>query len=252
MPCFPTLGDDCTGMTTTRVLVIDDDPISIEFLQEWLGPSQARIDTAMTAAAAEELLRVHDYDWLLVDKRLPDADGLAWLRQRLWQYPKQRAILLSGDLIELQQLPAKVKYLRKPVDGDSLLDALGWPMRMSLTSLSTNTRLANVVAPDLDDAQAMRALADNTVAVQSLRRMFHAELLAGRAWQESIEDAGALSTTRSQVHRLRAGAAITGCMRVAQLCVQIETALIAGAPPAWALAREFRAAIARLLVVLPH
>jgi DNA-binding response OmpR family regulator len=64
-----------------RVLILEDDAR----LRDVVGRNLARLglacDAAGSLAAAEELLALHDYDLLLIDRRLPDGDGLDLCRR---------------------------------------------------------------------------------------------------------------------------------------------------------------------------
>lgn len=67
-------------MKKVRILVIDDDAVACEFLQEALLRAGYEVDAFTSAqdALEEELSR---YDILLSDIRMPDIDGLQFLRQ---------------------------------------------------------------------------------------------------------------------------------------------------------------------------
>ena len=70
-------------MPLRRCLVIDDDPIAAIFLVELLRARGLEVDHAHNLAQAQQRLHESNYDFLLADRRLPDGDGVDWLRRRL-------------------------------------------------------------------------------------------------------------------------------------------------------------------------
>lgn len=238
-----------TVSATPCVLILDDDTIAVEYLSSWLGNRGLRILSASCTRVADELLAQHKVDWLLVDRRLPDGDGLEWLHARLHPTQSPRTLVLSGDQINSGDLPEGVKYLRKPVDGERLLQEMGIA---NVAVASTDAGAAPEQLPDLDDAAALRALAGNPRAVRALRAMLHSQLDAGRDWQDAIGDPVAHTRTLYEIHKLRAGAAMTGCARLAQACGAIEVELRAARTPGKGFIYEFKEALASVLVKLAH
>ena len=64
---------------STRVLVVDDDPILREFASVHLATPYATIDTAADGEEALRQLRAHSYDVVLLDIEMPRLDGLSLL-----------------------------------------------------------------------------------------------------------------------------------------------------------------------------
>lgn len=230
-----------------RALVIDDDPISAEFLRIWL------LDCGWQVAMGGRLAAINqnDYpapDWLILDRRLPDGDGLDWLRTSDQAATLTRAgvkvLLLSGD--DLTDLaPPGVWHLRKPVHPDRL--------HAVLTSVAASTRhnaaaAASVVA-DLEDAPALRALNGNAAALSALRGMLRKEL-SDASWLADLERAEQARSVQAQLHRLRAAAALVGATRVAALAEPMEMQLRAGRPLAADQCAALTVAIEALLTKL--
>ncbi len=63
-----------------HVLVVDDDPVVRVLLRELLSDAGHAVDEADSAAAAERHLQRRDWDLVLLDRRLPDCDGLLLLQ----------------------------------------------------------------------------------------------------------------------------------------------------------------------------
>ena len=64
-----------------HVLVVDDDPGSLELMGEALGSLGARVSTAMSAAEAMQMLQDDSPDVLVSDLAMPDEDGYALMRR---------------------------------------------------------------------------------------------------------------------------------------------------------------------------
>lgn len=59
-----------------RVLVVEDDERIRSLVVRTLTRAGLACDEADRVSAADELLSIHDYDLLVLDRRLPDGDGL--------------------------------------------------------------------------------------------------------------------------------------------------------------------------------
>ena len=88
----------CTTLPDNlRLLLVDDHRIFLDGLSMALSPlsQNLQIHTAYSAAEAEQCLRQHDYDLVLLDLRLPDEPGIELL---------QRGVLVTG-VDQPQQVP---------------------------------------------------------------------------------------------------------------------------------------------------
>ncbi|MEL6964214.1 MAG: response regulator transcription factor [Pseudomonadota bacterium] len=64
-----------------RILVVDDDPVVRVLLREMLLAHGHDVSEAESAASAEARLRQGTWDLVLLDRRLPDCDGLLLLQR---------------------------------------------------------------------------------------------------------------------------------------------------------------------------
>jgi two-component system copper resistance phosphate regulon response regulator CusR len=64
-----------------RLLIVEDESVAAAVLARGLREHAYAVDVAATADAALESAGVNDYDLLIVDVMLPDADGFALCRQ---------------------------------------------------------------------------------------------------------------------------------------------------------------------------
>jgi len=63
-------------MTTARVLLVEDDARLAAMVADYLGEAGFRVVIAATGAAATQLIGAGDFDAVILDLMLPDADGL--------------------------------------------------------------------------------------------------------------------------------------------------------------------------------
>lgn len=112
----------------SKVLLIDDDPDFTFGLSVLLTRNGHDVRVAHGAKEAIEAVKVHCFDVAFLDLQLPDADGLTLLTELATSDPLLPTICLTGQ----QDTPVVVKamrsgavdYLTKPVDRQTLLDAI--------------------------------------------------------------------------------------------------------------------------------
>jgi len=110
------------------VLIVEDDPDTLDLLFLGLGAVGATVQTAPSAEAALFLLRDWRPDVVLADIQLPGADGFEFL-EILRANPRLRmipAVALSGvGAHSREDNPAQFeKYLRKPTKLPEIVIAL--------------------------------------------------------------------------------------------------------------------------------
>ena len=107
---------------TTKVLVVEDNPLNLELATELLSAHGHAVVGARTAEEGLRLARTERPDLILLDVRLPGMDGLAAVRA-LKRDPGTRAIVtvamtaqaMAGD--EAAALAAGFDaYVTKPID----------------------------------------------------------------------------------------------------------------------------------------
>ena len=64
-----------------RLLLIEDEPLTIRMLAKGLREQAYAVDVAQSAHSASALLVEHDYDLIVLDLGLPDVDGLTLCRR---------------------------------------------------------------------------------------------------------------------------------------------------------------------------
>ncbi len=108
---------------TMRLLVIDDDPISCQYLQSLWSSLGHQCSTASTVSNAISLLENHDFDIILMDYYLHDLDFIDRLRW-IKQHTQAKIVVMSAHLTpkdehKLSQINITDVYL-KPLNEQHL------------------------------------------------------------------------------------------------------------------------------------
>ncbi|MCW8139036.1 MAG: sigma-54-dependent Fis family transcriptional regulator, partial [Planctomycetota bacterium] len=111
-------------MTTNRILVVEDELDLNRALLHRLAAEEFAAEGVRTTAEARGLLG-DDWDLVLLDMRLPDGDGLSFLREVHERRPELLVILMTAfssieDAVTAIKLGA-YDYVRKPFDFEELL-----------------------------------------------------------------------------------------------------------------------------------
>lgn len=108
-----------------RILVVEDEPKIAGFLSRGLTGEGHRVDVCGDVASARLAVKVETYDLVLVDRMLPDGDGLAIVRELRRADVRTPAICLTArDRVEerVEGLYGGADdYLVKPFEFDELL-----------------------------------------------------------------------------------------------------------------------------------
>jgi len=108
-----------------RVLIIEDNPKIAGFLERGLTAEGHRVDVTHDLASARAALSADEYDLMLVDRMLPDGDGLALVRELRRARDRTPAICLTArDRVEerVEGLYGGADdYLVKPFEFEELL-----------------------------------------------------------------------------------------------------------------------------------
>ena len=120
-----------------RILVIEDEPKTADYLHQGLSESGYIVDCAATGADGLHLSRQHAYDLVMLDVNLPLMDGWDVL-QRIRQNSSTRIMMLTAqgrlaDRIKGLELGAD-DYLVKPFEFPELLARVRTLMRRSVHS----------------------------------------------------------------------------------------------------------------------
>jgi DNA-binding response OmpR family regulator len=111
-----------------RLLLVEDEPLTVRMLAKGLREQAYAVDIARTARAALELANDNTYDLIVLDLGLPDGDGLTLCRElRSAGTPTPILILTARDAVtaRITGLDSGADdYLLKPFDLGELLARL--------------------------------------------------------------------------------------------------------------------------------
>lgn len=206
-----------------RILLAEDDPVSLAFLAEALRGMGFDVSPVANGEAALDAAREQQFDALLLDHRLPGLDGDAAIsRLRADASAVSRAAVAVATTAEPD--PAVHARLRgagfagvliKPLDVARLHEAL----RELGIDGSEESRGFTAA---LDDEAGLRACG-NADALAALRGLFARELDAlADEWNGLRADAFALA---SRLHRLRAACGFCGARALQSAAENLSAAL---------------------------
>ena len=101
-------------LANKRIVVVDDEQATLDFIAETLRQCGARVTTARSADEAMLALNQGQHDLLLTDISMPGTDGSAMLHSLRERHKKIPAIALTARMDPVQGDFARV--IRKPVD----------------------------------------------------------------------------------------------------------------------------------------
>ena len=111
------------------ILVVEDDPATSQFYVDLLTIMGYRILVSASGQAALEQFPQQPVDVVILDRRLPDMDGLAVARHIRTTFRSITPMLLvtadrSGTFEQELQALERVEYVPKPFNPDMLLERL--------------------------------------------------------------------------------------------------------------------------------
>lgn len=108
-----------------RILLIDDEKELVTTLSERLDLRGIENDWATSGEEGLGYLDQQDYDWVVVDLKMPGLGGFETIRTIKSGWPRARIILLtghsSGESLDEAKGGGADHYLIKPVDIEDLL-----------------------------------------------------------------------------------------------------------------------------------
>jgi len=202
-----------------RILVADDDAISLHFLRsalEQLGCATVGASslTEALAAAAE-----HSFDLLLLDRNMPGGGGmdlLAALRERGVVAP---AVATSAEITDSTRARLHAAGFAACIEKPVTLARLGEILRPWLRDVD--------ISP-LDDAAGLAAIGGDQQALRALRIMLATELLMLR--DDVEQNTIAPDALLDRLHRLRASCGFCGAPKLAGAAAAFEQVLRANGP----------------------
>jgi len=171
-------------MTTARILLLDDDKKTLDFLAAFLIFKGFQTVQAQDALDALEKIEQSDVQMVIADTRMPNASGLEFVRQIKQRRPEAVVIACSNfvsDEITANLLQAGAfVYLEKPLNLEKLENAIKQGLEHHAQQLQTlrqkpkpasRTKLHNIIGEsdkmlELFDLLDKVANSDSTILIQ--------------------------------------------------------------------------------------
>lgn len=197
-----------------RILLVDDDPVSLRFLAGAIAQPGVELACAADAASALREARLHDMHLLLIDRNLPDCSGEALLRALRAAGVAAPAIATSAELDDASRRALRdagfVEVLAKPA-----------PITLIRACVGRHVPLAT-----LDDDAAARSSGSIETAT-ALRPMLAVEIRQLLAALDANDmDA---QTLAARLHRLRAACGFCGASALGAAAQALQSSLEADA-----------------------
>lgn len=126
-----------------KILILEDEPSISKGIQVYLQHDGYLAETAQLPSEARELLEKQKFDVLISDLKLPEMDGLDFIKEVAPRYPDLEFIMISGhaempDVIEAMRLGV-IDFIPKPF---SLRD-INIALRRTQNFIRLNQKLRN-------------------------------------------------------------------------------------------------------------
>lgn len=112
--CYPGKGNG-----SLSILVVDDDAIVVDVFREFLELLGHKATVMCSPLKALDLLVKEKFDFVLVDFRMPEMNGITFIQKAEEFIDKNRLWLLTGDIlsfeVELLKKRGNIRILEKPV-----------------------------------------------------------------------------------------------------------------------------------------
>ncbi|HET9440000.1 MAG TPA: sigma-54 dependent transcriptional regulator [Longimicrobiales bacterium] len=155
-----------------RVLAVDDEQVVCESIRRVLSLEGYAVTTTTSAREGLELVRKQQFDLILLDIKMPEVDGIEFLREARSISPEAEVLIITGyatieTAVEAMKLGA-FDYLEKPVSPPQLIVAAARALerkqlidltRRLRSELETRHRIGNVIAASPKMRKVMQLVA---------------------------------------------------------------------------------------------
>jgi len=111
-----------------KILIVDDEQEVAELLEEFLTQLGYETDKAFSKTQAETELKKYQPGIVLLDIRLPDGDGISFLKEIKASQPEMEVIMITGLAdreIAMEALrEGAADFICKPIDLDYLANSV--------------------------------------------------------------------------------------------------------------------------------
>ncbi len=217
-----------SASTPPRVLLVEDDPVSRDFLSSATQAFPAEVDAVDTIAAALACAAQGRHDLWLIDANLPDGSGMELLRTLRAHHPHTPALAhtASRDRVALDGLTAAgfSEVLIKPLGVDEWQAAIRRALGQPVAGSGAPTGLCGK-RPVWNDDAALVALNGNPQHVKALRDLFLAELAMQRDTVLAALHRQDHLAAHDVLHRLKASCGFVGASRLLAAVEALDAAL---------------------------
>lgn len=166
------MNGDRTWAEPPRVLAVDDEPVVCESIRRVLADEGYRVTTTTSARDGIDLLAREVIDLVLLDIKMPDLDGIEFLRRARALSPETEVVIVTGyatidTAVEAIKLGA-FDYLEKPVSPPQLIVAAARALerkhlidltRRLSSEIETRHRIGNVICSSQGMRKVMQLVA---------------------------------------------------------------------------------------------
>ncbi len=119
-----------------QIMIVEDDAATLDYLTMLLETSGYRVQGAIDGAAGRHYASSEPIQGVLLDRRLPDIDGLVLCRELCHELGADVPIIMmtadaEAGLLAATQAAGARRLLRKPFMSHTLLEALNVPLDAS-------------------------------------------------------------------------------------------------------------------------
>ena len=213
----------------SRVLIVDDDPVSLHFLATAVSGLGCSVVAAANAAEAITAMEWAAFDLLLFDRRMPGGGGVELLGQLRARQVTAPALATSAEVSA--GITAELRAA-------GFLDVIEKPITLPRLQQLLQPYLHTKLAPGaelLDDSAALTSVGSDAETLYALRRLFVEELSSvEHEWTGSASE-----VEHERLHRLRASCGFCGAPALAEAARELEQALRSDSTNAQKLLDEF-------------
>ncbi|MDI6800929.1 MAG: NAD(P)H-dependent oxidoreductase subunit E [Thermodesulfovibrionales bacterium] len=121
-------------MVKGNILAVDDEQIILRSCERILSPEGYKVDTATSAREGLDLLGKNNYDLIITDIKMPEMDGIEFMRQVRTKNPDINIVVITGypsqESIKEALSLRIIDYLPKPFSPIHLLEVAGHAMEL--------------------------------------------------------------------------------------------------------------------------
>lgn len=147
---------------SSLTLIVDDEPDIRELLELTLGRMGIDTRAAPNLTEAKQLLSDYSFDMCLTDMKLPDGDGIEFVKHMQNNFPDiPVAVITAHGNMELAIKALKAgafDFVSKPVDLDSLRNLVNTALKVSQNFPKVDRRSRNILLGDSEAMKRTRAM----------------------------------------------------------------------------------------------